>query len=146
MNKDSKISELVDRVEKGERLTVTQMAKKLHCGKTSVSSMLTSLTRRHGIVIRPVGTVKNPYTGVFKEGILTMAMDDEDAYKEVKDRHVQITRSSLTGTFRYLEIALQRQPEALADIEHFSEELQLLIIDQKKALRKNKLLLTEGKK
>jgi hypothetical protein len=144
MREDTKTSELVRIVESGAKLTREQMAKKIHCSPSSVSAILGSLGKRHGIIIRPIGTMKNPYTGVFKKGVLTL-MDNEEVYYELAEKNNKNINGILGSHFNIVEKAYTDFPKLRDEIENAVGDLQIRLIEEKKRLKKNNLLI-EGKK
>lgn len=119
----------------GGKFTAKQMAAKLGISYGNLYNALQNLAKTQGIVIRPVGTIYNPFKKNIA-GILTIATETDEDFQEVNKRNKKSINGRTAMQFNFYENRYLTDPNSREGIMDDVDEMQLNLLLHKKEFKK----------
>ena len=108
-SKNSLVYHIAELIERGEKLTYSQLAERFDVDKNTIGSALVYL-RKAGYLFFSIGAIHDPKGKGNKEGIVVDVREKEKFYKEARKGQRKQLDARIETTFGMIEAALYSFP------------------------------------
>lgn len=129
---------IVEIIEDGEKLTVSQIAKRLKTGSRNVQRALCNL-RKKGYTYNSVGSRSGAdgRGGFFsEEGVIVDVTENEDDFKETQNNYEKQIMGRTNSELRMIEIAFEKQPGLRSEITSSVNNLLVKFLGMSEDIKK----------